>query len=53
MIEVDDYDPFAQSDNMHYNCLDFAVDSRLKSNADTMALEHYLTNIGLALTRPA
>ncbi len=51
---VEDYqeDIHAESDNFRYNCLDYAVDSRLVRNTATTAVEEYLMHAGLELTQP-
>ncbi len=45
-------DIHAESDNFRYNCLDYAVDSRLVRNTATTAVEEYLKRMGLELTQP-
>ncbi len=51
MIENGSVDPFAQSDNFHYNALEYAVHSRITRNINTWALESYLELLGLQVTR--
>ncbi len=51
MIEDGDVDPFAESDNYHYNALEYAVHARITRNVNTWAIEQYLEDLGLAITR--
>ncbi len=51
MVDAGSVDPFAESDNFHYNALEYAVHSRITRNLNTWALEHYLEELGLEISR--
>ncbi len=51
MVDAGSVDPFAESDNFHYNALEYAVHARITRNLNTWALEHYLEELGLEISR--